>query len=41
MYGVTAGAVGLYVLFYPVLTGVMVPTWYGLNLLKWMPSWPF
>ena len=41
MYGVTAGAVGLYALFYPVLTGVMVPTWYGLNLLKWMPSWPF
>ena len=41
MYGVMAGAVGLYALFYPVLTGVMVPTWYGLNLLKWMPSWPF
>lgn len=39
--GMTAGAVGLYALFYPVLIGLMVPAWYGTKLLKWLPSWPF
>ena len=41
VYGLTAGAVGLYALFYPVLIGLMVPTWYTSALLKWFPSWPF
>ena len=41
VYGLTAGAVGLYVLFYPVLIGLMTPTWYTSNILKWLPSWPF
>ncbi len=36
-----AGAVGLYALFYPVLIGLMIPSWYGANLLKWFQSWPF
>ena len=41
VYGLTAAAVGLYVAFYPVLIGLMVPTWYTSNFLKWFPSWPF
>ncbi len=41
VYAMTGGAVVLYALFYPVLTGVMVPTWYGTNLLQWLSSWPF
>ena len=34
-------AVCLYAAFYPVLIGLMVPTWYTSDLLKWFPSWPF
>ena len=41
VYGVTGGAVALYALFYPVLVGVTVPTWYSAVFLRWMPSWPF
>lgn len=41
VYGITGGAVALYFLFYPVLVGLMTPTWYTTNLLKWLPSWPF
>ena len=41
MYAVTAGAAALYALFYPVLVGVTVPTWYSAVFLRWMPSWPF
>ena len=41
IYGVTGGAVGLYALFYPVLVGVTVPTWYTATFLRWLPSWPF
>ena len=32
---------GLFIAFYPVLTGLMVPVWYTSGLLKWLPSWPF
>ena len=41
VYGLTVLAVGLYAAFYPVLIGLMVPTWYTSDLLKWLPSWPF
>ena len=41
MYAVTAGAAVLYALFYPVLVGIQIPSWYGTCLLRWLPSWPF
>ena len=41
MYAVTAGAAALYALFYPVLVGIQIPSWYGTCLLRWLPSWPF
>lgn len=41
LYGTTGGAVALFALFYPVLVGIAIPTWYSTNLLKWFPSWPF
>ena len=40
MYAVTGGAVGLYALFYPVLVGIQIPTWFSNNVLGWIPSWP-
>jgi dolichyl-phosphate-mannose--protein O-mannosyl transferase len=30
----------LFILFYPVLSGLPIPSWYG-HWLKWMPSWWF
>ena len=30
----------LFALFYPVMTGTVIPSWYG-KLLKWMPTWWF
>ena len=30
----------LFILFYPVLSGLPIPLWYG-HLLKWMPTWWF
>ena len=41
VYGLTAGAVALCAAFYPVLIGLMTPTWYTSTFLKWFPSWPF
>ncbi len=41
MYAVTAGAAALFALFYPVLVGIQIPSWYGTCLLRWLPSWPF
>ena len=38
---ITAGAAALYALFYPVLVGIQIPSWYGTCLLRWLPSWPF
>jgi dolichyl-phosphate-mannose--protein O-mannosyl transferase len=30
----------LFAMFYPVLTGTVIPSWYG-KVLKWMPTWWF
>lgn len=40
VYGLTALAAALYLLFYPVLIGLTIPTWYE-PLVKWIESWPF
>ncbi len=37
----TAAAGVLFVLFYPVLTGVPASAEYLKSVVKWMPSWPF
>ena len=39
--GFTAFALVLFILFYPVLTGIVTPTWYTSGFLRWFPSWPF
>lgn len=41
VYPFTAVAVGLFIMFYPVLSGLPVPRWYTSNFLQWLPSWPF
>jgi dolichyl-phosphate-mannose--protein O-mannosyl transferase len=41
VYAYTAVSVGAFILFYPVLAGITVPTWYTAYLIKWLPSWPF
>lgn len=42
VYGLPAGAGALFAMFYPVLTGVRVPTWYTTYFLRWIPGmWPF
>lgn len=41
VYGVTGVSVALYVLFYPALIGLTMPSWYSHNLLAFLPSWPF
>lgn len=40
-YGFAGLEVGLFVLFYPVLTGVSSGVQYCLNVLKWLPGWPW
>ncbi|MBO5034209.1 MAG: phospholipid carrier-dependent glycosyltransferase, partial [Oscillospiraceae bacterium] len=40
VYGITGLSTGLYVLFYPVLIGLQIPTWYE-PIVKWIESWPF
>lgn len=40
VYGLTGGAVAVYVLFYPALVGLQMPLWYSNDLLQWLPSWP-
>jgi 4-amino-4-deoxy-L-arabinose transferase-like glycosyltransferase len=35
----TVLTLGLFVLFYPVLTGTQYPVWYPLHLLRWLPQW--
>ncbi len=30
----------LFIMFYPVLSGTVIPSWYG-KLLKWLPTWWF
>lgn len=39
VYGLTSLSVGCYVLFYPLLIGISIPTWYE-ALVRWLPSWP-
>lgn len=42
VFGYTAAAVALFVMFYPSLTGVYTPLWYFSDFLRWIPSaWPF
>jgi dolichyl-phosphate-mannose--protein O-mannosyl transferase len=42
VYGFTGSAVFLFVVFFPVLSGVPVSTSYTKNFLSWIPSaWPF
>ena len=41
VYALTGGAAVLYAMFYPVLVGITVPTWYTTCFLRWFPSWPF
>ena len=37
----TALGVGLFVMFYPALTGVEMPNWYSQYFLRWIPgAWP-
>jgi len=37
----TAVSFVLFVLFYPVLSGMPAPEWLFQNVLRWFPSWPF
>jgi dolichyl-phosphate-mannose-protein mannosyltransferase len=42
VYGFTGSAVGLFIAFYPVLTGLAVPEDYTRYCLRWVPPmWPF
>ena len=41
MYVFTGLSVALFVLFYPVLSGLRVPGWYCDYFLRWIPSWPY
>lgn len=41
VYGFTGVSLGLFLLFYPVLTGVWANTRWCRHVLKWLPSWPF
>lgn len=36
----TAVSLALFILFYPVLSGIFAPIWYNRYLLKWFPGWP-
>jgi hypothetical protein len=42
VYGYTASAGALFMMFYPALTGVPAPEWYFKYFLRWIPgAWPF
>lgn len=42
VYGFTAVCLFLFILFYPVLSGLDTPTWYSSYFLRWISiSWPF
>lgn len=41
VYGFTGVTLSLFLLFYPVLTGVWVNTKWCRSVLKWLPTWPF
>jgi dolichyl-phosphate-mannose--protein O-mannosyl transferase len=41
VYGYTAASGALFAIFYPVLTGLLIPQWYYRYLLRWIPDfWP-
>jgi hypothetical protein len=39
-YSVAAVAVGLFALFYPALSGILVASGYGDTVMKWLNTWP-
>lgn len=41
LYSFTAVSTALFAVFYPVLSGLRVPTAYTSFFCKWFPSWPF
>ena len=41
IYAVTGVCAGLFVAYYPVLTGLRTAVWYTRGFLRWFPSWPF
>lgn len=41
VFGFTGLQIGLFALFYPVLSGVEASISYCLNFLKWLPKWPW
>lgn len=41
VYGLTGMSIVLFVMFYPVLSGMRVNANLASGLLKWLPSWPF
>ncbi len=41
VFGFTGLQIGLFAMFYPVLSGVEVSISYCLNFLKWLPGWPW
>lgn len=41
IYGFTSVTILLFIMFYPVLTGLWVSSWYSNNILGWLPRWPF
>ena len=42
IYGLTAAAGVLFVMFYPAMTAMLVPYWYTRDFLRWLPgTWPW
>ena len=41
VYGYTTLAGLVFAVFYPVLAGMYLPDWYYVDLIKWLPTWPF
>lgn len=42
IFSFTGVSVALFIVFYPVISGLRVPAWYSHNLLRWIPGWwPF
>ena len=41
VYGFTVLELGLFALFYPVLSGAAASVEYCLTFLKWLPGWPW
>lgn len=40
VYGFTGSVVGVFIMFYPVLSGMVVSNQYARFFLRWFPSWP-